>query len=709
MMQIEFSAPVGSGVKYFRCGLDVAYRPNRKGKATDEYHFSLYNSQLMLLSDEAYAMSSQDSMSDPICFTFNCNHVWMPGTYFVLVKTPTKKTLRMDFCLDDQHRLTASPVRRCKDGSSDAILNNLRCSPYNWKRLSRMSGMAPLRQYVIDWYREDALRQLREKHFGSQPHRETSFILTTQCVSEMGKVMILLRNVLGLPHKLEMVRCSTLSQPAEPMGPSRADEMFERFRREDEENEPNGLAQVFGMARPSQRMVCLTELSSLLGTGGKTVVGKLLSHLPAPSSSLVLCGTPQEVDALLNEYPALAKTFSTERRLNLTTSTVEEVLCQFFEAVDYYGLLIPEPVEDSLTALVVQSFHQNIVSTWTRKEMNRYVEKYLLAAYYRRALQSMAKGTNPERLMCIEEADLCKEVLLSPVATLGGSLQQLNRMVGLEQVKRSIVTHANRINFLSQRQKLGLHNSTSVPCHAVFTGNPGTGKTTVAKLLGQIYRSLGILSKGDVVCVDRSKLIGKYIGDTEDNMRQTLLEAQGNILFVDEAYTLYAKDSERDFGRHAIECLLTVLSQPSPDMVVIFAGYEKEMDELLAMNPGLAGRFPYHYRFDDYSADELFQMAEHIFQRDDYELSESARTLLKQTISAAVSGKGKDFSNARWIEQYVESGIIPSVADRLAARGQACSREDFSRIEAADVERAFRQFNPNRKKQPARKAVGFCS
>jgi SpoVK/Ycf46/Vps4 family AAA+-type ATPase len=227
--------------------------------------------------------------------------------------------------------------------------------------------------------------------------------------------------------------------------------------------------------------------------------------------------------------------------------------------------------------------------------------------------------------------------------------------------------------------------------HSVFTGNPGTGKTTVARKLGKIYRSLGLLSKGEVIAVDRTRLVGQYLGQTEDNMKVVLEEAKGNVLFIDEAYDLSTgSDDRKDFGYRVLESLLTVLTQPNPDMLIIFAGYEKEMNAMLNSNPGLQGRFPYHYRFDDYSADQLMEIALKLFERDEYILTDEAAAEMQDDITQVLNQKLPNFGNARWVEQFVNNGIIPAMADRIYASGS----NDLQHIEAADVSKAFEKFKP---------------
>lgn len=218
-----------------------------------------------------------------------------------------------------------------------------------------------------------------------------------------------------------------------------------------------------------------------------------------------------------------------------------------------------------------------------------------------------------------------------------------------------------------------------------------------------------MLSKGEVICVDRSRIVGRFIGDTEDNVKNLLREAQGNVLFIDEAYSLYSSEGTNDYGRRAVESLLTSLSEKNPDMLVIFAGYKEEMDRLMTMNPGLVGRFPYKFHFRDYTADELMQIAQSLLARDEYMLTDEAEALLLQTIRDTVAQKNKNFGNARWIEQYVSNGIIPALADRLASTAHPFTREVYQRIEATDIQRAYEKFNPKTIELKPRRQVGFSA
>ena len=191
-------------------------------------------------------------------------------------------------------------------------------------------------------------------------------------------------------------------------------------------------------------------------------------------------------------------------------------------------------------------------------------------------------------------------------------------------------------------------------------------------------------------------------------MKMVLEEAKGNVLFIDEAYTLNTGgDDRKDFGGRVLDSLLTVLTQPNPDMLIVFAGYPKEMDAMLATNPGLAGRFPFRYHFEDYTANQLMEIARHLLERDEYILTDEAALTMEVAIEETLEKKQANFGNARWIEQFVYNGIIPAMADRLFSTGNT----DFQRIEAADITKAFEKFKPqaNELKSSRHRVKGFSA
>ena len=270
------------------------------------------------------------------------------------------------------------------------------------------------------------------------------------------------------------------------------------------------------------------------------------------------------------------------------------------------------------------------------------------------------------------------------------SLKKLNNLVGLKKLKYNIESHLNLVRFTQLRQKSGLKASMP-PLHMIFTGNPGTGKTTVASLLGEIYASIGVLKTGKVISVDRKKLLGQYIGDTEFNTRQVLQQAHGNILLIDEAYTLVADpDDKKDFGPKVLDCLLEELGQEQTDMIIILAGYPDEMEKMLNANKGLASRFPYTFHFEDYTEEELLEIALRTAQESGYSFTDDAvqrlQTLIHREMERGKGRKKERFGNARFITRLISSRIIPNMSRRILSPATvSTSSQQLSLIEAADI------------------------
>lgn len=297
------------------------------------------------------------------------------------------------------------------------------------------------------------------------------------------------------------------------------------------------------------------------------------------------------------------------------------------------------------------------------------------------------------------------------IRTFDSSMTELNEMIGLHNLKDELTTTFYQVCFNQQRKRLGLPAEEDGTHHMIFTGNPGTGKTTVAGMIGKIYHSLGLLSKGEVITTERKQLVGRYIGETEEKMSALLKRAEGNVLFIDEAYTLCdSLEDRKDYGNHVIESLLTLLAKPHSDMLVILAGYADEMERLMQMNQGLKGRFPYKFHFDDYSAEELMQIANNLLNRKNYILSFEAEALMKNAVADAVANKDRYFGNARWINQFVVSGILPAMARRVIQGGAPMDVEAFRTIEAIDVEHAIRKYvKPVSPHLIPRRRIGFIA
>jgi probable Rubsico expression protein CbbX len=225
--------------------------------------------------------------------------------------------------------------------------------------------------------------------------------------------------------------------------------------------------------------------------------------------------------------------------------------------------------------------------------------------------------------------------------------------------------------------------------HMSFTGNPGTGKTTVAMRMAEILHRLGYVRKGHLVAVTRDDLVGQYIGHTAPKTREVLKRALGGVLFIDEAYYLYRPENERDYGQEAIEILLQVMENQRDDLVVIFAGYKDRMDTFFKSNPGLSSRIAHHIDFPDYSADELLQIADRMLAAMNYRFGAEARDAFAQYLQRRL--EQPHFANARSVRNALDRARLRQAGRLFAERDRVLSREDLTTIAEADI-RASRVF-----------------
>ncbi|MDD3024240.1 MAG: AAA family ATPase [Syntrophomonadaceae bacterium] len=235
------------------------------------------------------------------------------------------------------------------------------------------------------------------------------------------------------------------------------------------------------------------------------------------------------------------------------------------------------------------------------------------------------------------------------------SFLELEKLIGLKEVKRTLAEVTAFSLVQNKRTQLQLKAYPSV-LHMVFKGNPGTGKTTVARILGRIFNDIGILSKGHLVEVERADLVGEYIGHTAQKTREMLKKSMGGIMFIDEAYSLN-QGGERDFGKEAISTIVKSMEDSRDNLVVILAGYSSETERFLKSNPGLRSRFPIHIDFADYDGEQLFQIALQIYSERDYEISNRCRWKLKKHLNDFVKNRHPHSGNARYVRNLVEKSI----------------------------------------------------
>ena len=307
-------------------------------------------------------------------------------------------------------------------------------------------------------------------------------------------------------------------------------------------------------------------------------------------------------------------------------------------------------------------------------------------------------GSTPAAPIAVPASETSGEPELPPARSVAEVLarsqveavmDELDRdLVGLAPVKQRIRDIAALLVIDKLRLNLGL--AAQMPSlHMCFSGNPGTGKTTVALRMAQILHRLGYVRKGQVVSVTRDDLVGQYIGHTAPKTKEVLKKAMGGVLFIDEAYYLYRPENERDYGQEAIEILLQVMENQRDDLVVILAGYKARMDTFFQSNPGMSSRIAHHLDFPDYSHGELLQIADTMVGGMNYRFADGARDTFGEYLALRVTQP--HFANARSVRNALDRMRLRQASRLFAQRDRELTRDDLTTIEAADI-RASRVF-----------------
>ena len=620
-------------------------------------------------------------------FVVLSNHIWAAGEYKAVVVK--KQQLIAGVCLtvdeDGGVSATLSP-----DGDEVFSLLAYATGVSTMEQASKVCGYSSMYKYALEACRFHRVNKARED-------AGFSMLVPTRVMACVGQYTPDLRTMINAVSDLLTDACATVYDASSFV-----------LSNQDEDSTPFSTSKGCFEDDDDHEYV-IYNLSYLASPEASTTMGVLSSRFERNEIRfLALVGTREELEEVKSRYAFIKENLHDRDVIDVSDVDPNVAMMNIETEMDKLSLHLTKEARAKILNTLVEAHKAGEFTMWTCTETKTLIQSITNRMAQRLSLHENISGNDVVllRMVLPEDVELSRFGKADNTESYEQCAAELNSMIGLETVKRNMLQAANMARFNLLRSKNGFKGKFNGCHHMVFTGNPGTGKTTVAKLVGRIYRSLGLLSKGDVVVTERSKIVGRYIGETEKNMRELLNKAKGNVLFIDEAYTLITDDDDtRDYGRRVIESLLTVLSQQNPDMIIIFAGYKSDIDRLFQVNQGLRGRFPIELEFEDYDAGQLYQIAKRVIDQEGFILDGAADVALREAMQKAYDNRDKNFSNARWAEQFVHNGIIVSMASRVMVVGKDPDETQLVTITKSDVEAAENLSKSSKASQ--RRRIGF--
>lgn len=536
------------------------------------------------------------------------------------------------------------------------------------QQLNEMIGLTDVKRRIENFYRYLKFQKAR-KEYGLQTKDEPSLNMILLGNPGTGKTTIA-RLLAKIYHELGVL-------PSEEVIETNRSQLVGSFVGQTEENVRMIVEKALG------GVLFIDEAYSLKRTGqsgndyGQTAIDTLVSLMTSKEYggkfSVILAGYPEEMRQFLDANTGLRSRFPQSNIIELPDYSLEELLEIGQKIARSNDFLLTTKAKKSLAYLIEQ---EQVDQTFGNA---RAVHNLIMQAIFQKGFQK--QSTQPEIFFytVLDENDFKKPAKneqdsLSP-------MEKLNKLVGLKEVKDAVQTYISFVKMQTLRKE---HNYPSVPIqlHSVFTGNPGTGKTTVAKIYAELLKECGMLKRGHLVVVGRADLIAGYVGQSALKTKKKIQEALGGVLFIDEAYSLF-RENNQDYGKEVVDTIVDEMTKHGENLVIILAGYPNEMEQLLESNPGLKSRFKKFFHFEDYSAEELIAIMKLFAKSYAYELDKDAVQLLQHELSIK-----KPKGNGRFAENLIHEAIQQQSL-RLMKTHHTLDLACVNRLTKEDINAAF--------------------
>ena len=536
------------------------------------------------------------------------------------------------------------------------------------QQLKEMIGLTDVKRRIENFYSYLKFQKAR-KEYGLQTKDEPSLNMILLGNPGTGKTTIA-RLLAKIYHELDVL-------PSEEVIETNRSQLVGSFVGQTEENVRMIVEKALG------GVLFIDEAYSLKRSGqsgndyGQTAIDTLVSLMTSKEYggkfSVILAGYPEEMRQFLDANTGLRSRFPQSNIIELPDYSLEELLEIGRKIARSNDFLLTTRAKKSLAYLIEQ---EQVDQTFGNA---RAVHNLIMQAIFQKGYQKQSAQPEIFFYTVLDESDFKKTFTdeqhsLSP-------MEKLNTLIGLKEVKNAVQTYISFVKMQTLRRE---HNYPSVPIqlHSVFTGNPGTGKTTVAKIYAELLKECGMLKRGHLVVVGRADLISGYVGQSALKTKKKIQEALGGVLFIDEAYSLF-RGNNQDYGKEVVDTIVDEMTKHGENLVIILAGYPNEMEQLLESNPGLKSRFKKFFHFEDYSAEELIAIMKLFAKSYAYELDKDAVQLLQHELSIK-----KPKGNGRFAENLIHEAIQQQSL-RLMKTDHTLDLACVNRLTKEDINAAF--------------------